>query len=209
MSQMPPQYNQPQMQPYGAPPKGTSGLAVGSLICSLILCCPGLGLIGVILGLAAIPGTGAGRKSGRGLAVAGIIIGLLSTALWVGVPYAGYRWFHATIDAVGEPVNRFVDDYNAGNDQALYDRMGGQATGESFEQFSARMQAARAQYGKAERIEGLFNMLTSGGVEIAQTNNDLTARLPLQFEKVGQRVVELRFRHTDNDWQLRGVDLDP
>ncbi|GAF92052.1 unnamed protein product, partial [marine sediment metagenome] len=71
----------PAAAPMGTPPAPwrTSGLATAALVCSLIFCCPGLGLIGLLLGLAALPDTRRPGVGGRGLAVAGILIGLLVT----------------------------------------------------------------------------------------------------------------------------------
>ncbi len=62
-------------------PQSTSGMAIGSLVCSLL----GLGLIGLILGVVAknqINASG-GRQGGAGLALAGIIIGIVGMVLFV------------------------------------------------------------------------------------------------------------------------------
>ncbi|MBC7771442.1 MAG: DUF4190 domain-containing protein [Pyrinomonadaceae bacterium] len=73
---------QPQNLPQG--PQRTSGLAIASLICSLIVCLPGLGVIGLILGVIAfmVIGGSNGRLKGRGLAMAGIILGLVVSVVW-------------------------------------------------------------------------------------------------------------------------------
>ena len=57
------------------------GMATASLICSLILCCPIVTLVGVILGIVALMRIRGSAMSGRGLAWAGIIIGILTTTL--------------------------------------------------------------------------------------------------------------------------------
>jgi len=71
----------------------TSGLAIASLVCSLIVCIPGLGLIGLILGCIAVVliGSSEGRVRGKGLATAAIIVGLLATTAWIGTGVAFYR----------------------------------------------------------------------------------------------------------------------
>ena len=61
--------------------KPRCGLATASLICSLILCCPIVTLVGVILGIVALLKIRGSAMSGRGLAWAGIIIGILTTTL--------------------------------------------------------------------------------------------------------------------------------
>ncbi|HEX8995541.1 MAG TPA: DUF4190 domain-containing protein [Ktedonobacterales bacterium] len=92
-----PSYPAPEQQPYAAyappqqpypmgyaPPMGpgpTSGMAIASLVCSLL----GIGLVGVILGhlaLNEIKRTN-GYTQGRGLAIAGLIIGYLQIAAGV------------------------------------------------------------------------------------------------------------------------------
>jgi len=57
------------------------GLATASLICSIIICCPLVTLIGVILGIVALLRIRASKMTGKGLAWAGIIIGLIATIL--------------------------------------------------------------------------------------------------------------------------------
>lgn len=97
MSQYPPppqgpNYGQP---PYGAPPpygagapapvpqSRTSGLAVASLIFALIGCVPVItSLLAVIFGFAGIGATRKPGVSGRGLAIAGLIIGFLGLIGW-------------------------------------------------------------------------------------------------------------------------------
>lgn len=66
-----------------AEPPRTSGLAVGSLVCSLIFCCPITTLLAPFLGLAAIVSIGNNpMRRGKGLALAGILLGIIFTAIW-------------------------------------------------------------------------------------------------------------------------------
>lgn len=65
-------------QPYGAPVQGTNGVAIGALISSLVgfVTC-GLGsIIGVILGVVALNQIKQSGQEGRGMALAGIWIGV-------------------------------------------------------------------------------------------------------------------------------------
>jgi hypothetical protein len=72
-------------------PDRTSIAAVLSLVCSLVCCIPGLGVLGTVLGVFGLIGIGRsnGRVGGKGLAIAGIIIGLLVSALWIGIVFGG------------------------------------------------------------------------------------------------------------------------
>lgn len=77
------QFENPYADPSAVPqaPQTTSKLAIWSLVCSLIICCPITTLLGPLLGLIALGKIGSNPMlKGRGLAVAGILIGLLMTA---------------------------------------------------------------------------------------------------------------------------------
>ena len=69
-----------------APPARTSGLAVASLVCGLLCCIPGSGLIGTVLGAVGLVriGQSEGRLAGRGMALVGIVLGLLGTLFYIG-----------------------------------------------------------------------------------------------------------------------------
>ena len=70
-------------QGYVEPPR-TSGLAISSLVCSLIFCCPLTTIIGPILGLIAFVTIGSNpNRKGKGLAITGIILGVVLTSGWV------------------------------------------------------------------------------------------------------------------------------
>jgi len=125
-------------QPYQADfdePTRTSVLAILSLVCSLICCIPALPLLGIVFGaisLATISGS-QGRVTGRGAALAGIIIGLavsvLQGAIFAGAATgvnfyrnemapAGYAFFE-NLDA-GD-VSEARKSLTPGADQALSD----------------------------------------------------------------------------------------
>jgi hypothetical protein len=86
----PMQYGMPasgyQPYPYGggyyAPP-GTNGMAIGSLVSSIfaLLCCQIVGIVSVALGIVALNQIKQTNQDGHGLAIAGIVIGGISTAL--------------------------------------------------------------------------------------------------------------------------------
>lgn len=66
-------YSAPQ-DGFNQPPK-TDGVSIASLVLSL-LCCTGL--IGLILGFVGLSRTKGGQRKGRGFAIAGIVIGIVS-----------------------------------------------------------------------------------------------------------------------------------
>ena len=61
-------------------PARTSGLAIGSLVCSLICCIPVTTILGILLGIGALVSIGGNpARKGKGLALSGILLGVLFT----------------------------------------------------------------------------------------------------------------------------------
>ncbi|MBC7834579.1 MAG: DUF4190 domain-containing protein, partial [Phycisphaerales bacterium] len=81
-------------QPFGSDPwldtpadQRVSVLAVVSLVCGILCFIPVVGTIGVVLGIASlflIAGSQR-RLTGKGLAIAGIVLGMLGTVAWGGI----------------------------------------------------------------------------------------------------------------------------
>jgi Domain of unknown function (DUF4190) len=73
--------------------RGNSGMAVASLVCSLVGVIPCfwvfqiMGLLGTIFGFVGLKQTKSGERGGRGLALAGVIIGVIlvlaCAAFWI------------------------------------------------------------------------------------------------------------------------------
>ena len=95
---IPPQFGQPQYAPpqYGAPQfaahpsQKTNGMAIASLVMSLVCC----NLLGVIFGHVALNQINRTGEGGRGLALAGLIIGYVSLAI-------GAIWLLVVVAAAG------------------------------------------------------------------------------------------------------------
>ncbi len=76
------------MEQYDDRPARTSVSAILSLLCSIPFCCvPLTGVLGVILGAMSLAfiGKSHGRVTGKPAAIAGIILGIATTALWTAV----------------------------------------------------------------------------------------------------------------------------
>lgn len=68
----------------GSSAAGTNGLAVASLVCSLVGICSCLTLVlGVIFGFLALSQIKRTGQAGAGMAKAGVIIGICMTVLWI------------------------------------------------------------------------------------------------------------------------------
>jgi hypothetical protein len=111
-------YSQPPGPPFGvAPtydmsggqPRRTSGVAIAALISSLIICVPFLtSAIGVLLGLIGLFVAGGPRTKGRGLALAGLLIGVVGLVLWSAGTWYVVDRFYMPIQTVA----RFTTDLN-------------------------------------------------------------------------------------------------
>jgi hypothetical protein len=149
MSQVPPPPQPPYpQQPYGQTPtpgyagpgavaaqqqRRTSGAAVASLIFGILGCIPFItGLLAVICGILGIAKTKDPRYSGRGLAIAGLLLGLLSIVLW-GVFGSGAYALYAYGKPARNTANQFARDLSAGDVQAAQSRCTPTVTREEIE----------------------------------------------------------------------------
>lgn len=138
-------------------PQRTSVLAILSLVLSLICFLPLLGVLGILFGVFALVGIGSsgGRVKGTGLAIAGIVIGLIVSVLWTGAGFAinsGLQQFPKFAAVMTEVENGSLDtarSYMTPSSRAL-------ATDEAFEAFRAAYQAEL----------GSFQSAPSGAIEL-------------------------------------------
>ena len=79
-------------------PSKTSGAAIASLVLGIVgLCVPVLGgLVAIILGIVGIGSTGKPNVKGRGLAIAGLILGVLTVLGWGAIGGVAAVAYHAT-----------------------------------------------------------------------------------------------------------------
>ena len=72
---------------YGYPPpqrSGTSGMAIAAMVCGICgFLCLVPGLVGIILGAISLPQMKRSGQNGRGMAIAGIVVGALWIVLFV------------------------------------------------------------------------------------------------------------------------------
>lgn len=85
----------------------TSAAAVASLVMGLIFCVPGISFLAMIFGGIGIARTSGGIRRGRGMAVAGIILGVLVSTGWLGIAW-GVSYLAPSILFVFEGPNESI-----------------------------------------------------------------------------------------------------
>src|SRR5580658_187998 len=65
------------------PTQGTSAMAIASLVCGCLFCIPIVGLLALIFGIIGLKHTKDRRTGGRGMAIAGTVLGGFGVLLWV------------------------------------------------------------------------------------------------------------------------------
>lgn len=109
---MPPQYPGGMYPP---PPTRTSGAAITSLILGILMCIPLLTQLGAILfGIIGISSTRKPGVGGRGMAIAGLLLGLVALLGWAGI--GGYvGWNHVQSAPDRAVATSFLQNLASGN----------------------------------------------------------------------------------------------
>jgi len=122
MSQYPPPQYPPQtppppgFSPGPMPPQGpkSNGLAITSLIMGILSCIPGVGLLAILFGALGMGKAKDPRVGGKGLAMVGIVLGLLGTLGWAYGGYKGYQGWQF-LKGVAEPAAGFFGGMSEGD----------------------------------------------------------------------------------------------
>ena len=195
---IPPQYGQPYGdQGYPQQPRGTSGAAIGSLICGILGCFGITPFIALILGFVGIGATKNGQKSGRGMAIAGIILALL----WLG----GFVLFGGGIYAIyigSKPARavatQFTNDMLAGNVDAAVAECDPEMSREDLQAASDKMKSW-----------GTLNNLTVVGAKVDNTNGITQWELggSAQFSSAGPKAATFSIKK-ESDGSLKIVKFN-
>ena len=140
----PPQYP-PGMpgQPYGAAPapQKSNGPAIASLVCGILGCVPFItSLAAVVLGIVGIKKTKDPRVGGKGLAIAGLILGVLGLGMW-GLFGGGIFALIKGTETQREVARQFLKDLSAGNIEAAMAQTNGGIPREDVEKLAEQMKA--------------------------------------------------------------------
>lgn len=183
-------------------PRRTSILAIISLILSLICIIPGAGLLGAIFGLAGIIGISQsrGRVGGMGLAIAGLALGLLFTALQVGIAVGAYRFLGVVQQAGIAPVAATmtaIETQDQANTRAIFNApLNSAVTDERIAQFR---EAYRAEVGS-------FKTIPTGWIELFQSVQQ-AGRAYKEFSRSQMQNVIPFPAQFDQGWSIVAVEI--
>jgi hypothetical protein len=182
-------------------PQRVSGLAVGSLVFGLLCCIPGSGLIGAILGGAALVRIGGarGRLSGRGLAFTGLILGVLGTVIYIALAI-GVMGVLNGITVYGKTVGD-IQNKNYAAVRAMLDPATSAAVSDArIDEFAAQITDVRGVYqGTPKGLGGWISSYMEVGPDIqsaqtqAGTPQSRTIPMPLKFDRgtgVGLFIID-------------------
>lgn len=145
-------------------PQRTSVLAIGSLVCSLICCLPVIPLIGSGLGVGAIIGIGGsnGRVGGKGLAIAGIIIGVLVTIAQVAFVVTAKQGIDMGVRLIYGSADRLMTSIESGDFDAARALLTGPGATLPDESFTDFRDAYHAEYGPFQTVPtGLGDLISA------------------------------------------------
>jgi len=185
-------------------PQRTSAMAVVSLVMSLVCCIPGLGLLGAAFGVVALMGIGRsrGRVGGKGMAMAGIIVGVLMTVAWISFAATTVSAFKKAAEQFYSPLNQMMTEIEAGDYDAARAVFPGapiaSATDEQFEAFRASYQAELGSFDSIPTdLMEIFNMYLEVGQQMQgmqqpQGGQVVIAPVPAVFVGNGPTVMIVR-----------------
>jgi hypothetical protein len=130
-------------------PQRTSGLAIASLVCSLICCIPLTTIPGILLGIGAMISIGGDpAKKGKGLAITGIVLGIVFTVgqALIYPPAIGY--IKATMELVYTGPNTALTAGYAGDVAGFKDQFYGAGASASDVEAQAFITELRRRYGE-------------------------------------------------------------
>ncbi len=134
-------------QQYGKPVR-TAGIAIASLVCSLIFICPITTIIGPILGLVGLATISEAKGTkGKGLAAAGLILGVIFTIAQGIAGYKAWQFFYGFYEVVEQGPRPALTVGFAGDLQGFQDGFYGPGANDP-EGASAFIAELRSRYGE-------------------------------------------------------------
>lgn len=204
-------YPQPHSQGYppgyaSGVPARTSAMAVLSLVCSLVCCIPGLSILGVLFGgmsLLAI-GMSGGKVKGVGLAISGLIIGIVLTVVWILV-VIGVMQMAGMFNSMVDPALKAIDQRDGDAARAMFVSSAHPTIDDArIEEFGSIMDR---EYGTYERMaDGLGELVSEFGN--IMSNSQVGPATQAAQAKYGQSGVFPMPARFDSGWHAIMIYMD-
>lgn len=172
-------------------PRRTSVMAILSLVCGLVCVVPGMGVVAAIFGIASLVGISRsrGRVGGTGLAIAGLILGLLFSMVWIGILYVVSQGMSVVAQNLVRPTNEAFVAADNGDFSKIKALFSARAQERMRDEDLAKFHdAVKAQYGAFKRVPDspieYWQRLMVVGSEMSnfQGRQDIIP-LPVEYEK--------------------------
>ena len=172
----------------------TNGMAIGSLVCGLLFCVPFVtGLAAIVLGFFGIKRANEPQVGGKGLAVTGLVLGVLSVGMWSLFGGAIIKLFKAT-EAERTVAKQFITDVAAGKTDAALAQTDGTITREEIQALEKTFQSW-----------GPLTEVTPATFNYANGRCEITGGV--RFGKTG-RPFQMVLTETGEDvWKVSGVHV--
>lgn len=182
-------------------PQRMSILAVLSLICAVVCCIPGLGILAFVFGALALAGISKsqGRVTGKALAGIGMGLGLIATVIWIALAIgAAQAWRTYTTQMVGgtsQMMQTLSDGDIAGARLHLLEPATADLTDDDIAAFAAIVRRdfggfVGAPTGISEMMEGFAAAYGQGGVRSGGGNQEPAIPIAVNFEN-GPTLVHI------------------
>lgn len=148
MTQYPGTFGDPYAHPMDEPRK-TSGLAITSLVCGILGCCPFVtSLLAVIFGAAAFASIGRNpARRGKGMAAIGLILGLIGLVAWILIAVYGGDWLRKMWEFVENGPDRAMKAGAAGDTVTFKSMCWGNAASASDQEVELFFTELETRYG--------------------------------------------------------------
>ncbi len=140
--------------PFGETEQKTSGLAIASLVCSLICCLPITTIPGVLLGIAAMVSIGNNpARKGKGIALTGIVLGVLFTIGQAVIYPPAYGYIKDSMELVTAGPNNALTAGFAGDTAGFKTQFHGPGATATDAEVLAFINQLRGRYGELQSVE--------------------------------------------------------
>jgi len=143
-------------------PQRTSVLAILALICAVICIIPGTGLLAIIFGISALVGINSsrGRVGGTGLAVSGLVLGLIVTMIWGAIAFGAVQFLNLFSGPMMQPARQSLTAIDAGDFKnaraALTVKSSAAVTDEQIQKFRSAYQSELGSFKDIPQNMDLF-----------------------------------------------------